>query len=44
MRSPLLLLLLAALAPAETLIDTNFSGDYQPVSNQPRITGALPHG
>lgn len=37
-------LLLAALAPAQTLIDTDFSGNYQPLSDGPRITGSLPHG
>ena len=42
--SLLLLLLLAALAPAQTLIDTDFSGDYQLASSGSRVTGALPHG
>jgi hypothetical protein len=43
-RSSFLFFLLAALAPAETLIDTNFSGDYQTVKSGSRVSGALPHG
>ena len=42
--SLLLLLLLAAAAPAQTLIDTDFSGNYQPAASGSRVTGALPHG